>query len=67
MHKPIRAHLPKHPSGQPIASYRIKRYTSPRPVQDEPLTPGLRKDCCTEAIGFGHEFPSSDYEDVEEV
>lgn len=67
MHKPIRAHLPRHPSGRPRDKKDIGRYSQPRLPPDEPLTPGLRKDTQTEAIGFVHQFPESDYDDVEEA
>lgn len=40
---------------------RPKRYSTPRHVHDEPLTPGLRKDDVdTEAIGFVHDFGEDD-------
>ncbi len=61
MHKPfgrlaIRKHVPKDRSAWGHTS-------KPRPPNDEPLTPGLRKDINTEAIGFVHHFSESEYED----
>lgn len=52
----IRKHIPK--DRRNVASY-----SEPRPPFDEPLTPGLRKDCNTEAIGFVTHFADSEYED----
>jgi hypothetical protein len=61
MHKPIgrlsiRKAIPK--------DRQTRGYHSiPREPYDGPLSPGLRKDLQTEAIGFIHDFQESEYED----
>ena len=60
-HKPIgRLQIRRHtPRDRSTKGY----YSQPRPPHDEPLSPGLRKNLNTEAIGFVHDFAESDYED----
>jgi hypothetical protein len=63
MHKPITARLTirRHvPRDRPAKGH----YSQPRPPYDEPLTPGLRKEIFTDAIGFvDFSVIESEYED----
>lgn len=47
------------PRDRPTKGY----HSIPREPYDGPLSPGLRKDLNTEAIGFVHHFDESEYED----
>jgi hypothetical protein len=42
----------KHYKARPITQEKRGIVSKPRVPHDEPLTPGLRKDCFTDAIGF---------------
>lgn len=54
----------RHPSERPIRKDdRERRLGFTRRPFDEPLTPGLRRDVMTNAIGFTAHFPSDEDEE----
>lgn len=53
----IERKVPTDPQGRPVRSSEPRRSVQPRPVSDEPLTPGLRRASPVDAIGFVTSFP----------
>jgi hypothetical protein len=51
----------RHP--RPIRRHIVKYLSIPRPVRDEPMSPGLRKDEPKDCIGFHHRIIADDDED----
>jgi len=64
-HKPIMPPAMRHPSGRPIVKEKRGVVSLLNPPNDEPLTPGLRREELPEAMGFVHDFTST-YEDEED-
>lgn len=50
----------EHPSGRPVRRRDVKMLGFTRRPQDEPLTPGLRKQPPANAIGFHTDIVSRD-------
>lgn len=48
------------PSGRPLRKPKRGITSTPKHISDEPLTPGLRLNDRTEAIGFMTDFPVDD-------
>lgn len=63
-HEPMRPRGLKHPSGQPIFRKQFGVISRTRVPCDEPLTPGLRRDRQTYAVGFTAKI-ESDWSDDE--
>lgn len=63
-HKPISPPAFRHPSGKPDRSDKYGVTSCPRRPHDEPLSPGLKRNRRTEAVGFVHEFNRDEYWEV---
>ncbi len=65
-HKPIGPPQLRHPSGRPIVKEKRGVVSRANVPDDEPLTPGLRRQELQEAVGFIHDFtPFEDDEDFD--
>lgn len=64
--KPFKPKGLRHPSGRPIRESKRGVVSRPRFIESEPLTPGLRKEEGTEAIGFLVDILPGDQTDDEE-
>lgn len=61
--EPMRAKGFQPPSGRPLRKSKRGITSTPKNISDEPLTPGLRQNERTEAIGFLTDFPREDDDD----
>lgn len=53
------------PSGRPIRLVSVKKYSSPLPLNDGPLSPGLRKEVTDlDCVGFLHDFQECERNDT---
>jgi hypothetical protein len=61
--EPMRAKGFRHPSGRPLRKSQYGIISRPKNIPDDPLTPGLRQNERTEAIGFMTDFPLDEDEE----